>query len=162
MFRKVILLKGAPGPADPDFGFLPRVPHIRSDEQTNLVMVDGRPNIVAKAKQHLHQIDQPQFPGQRPIMINAPEIRNYDLPADNAEPFVRLLSNLPTFRPSQYFWMTAVSPKRLMVYADANQQWQLAAALVVCQILPPSMAEALSATAIQAEHIVEALRARIR
>ena len=44
------------------------------------------------------------------------------VPAGNADVLVKLLSETPAFRPTEFFRMSAVSPTRIMVYGGPQDQ----------------------------------------
>jgi hypothetical protein len=117
--------------------------------------VSAPPKIIAQVSAHVRKIDQPQPPVERPFF--GPELRNIDVPAGNAELFVRILSNLPQFRASPTFRMTAVSPERIVVYGLPDRRLQVELALALCMTLPPALSEGLVVTFAQGTSIAEQL-----
>lgn len=128
---------------------------IRSDERTNTLFISAPHMVIARVVADVRKIDQPQPPVERPFV--GPEIRNFDVPAGNAEMFVRILSHLPQFRASPTFRVTAVSPERIVMYGFPEQRLQLEAALLVCLVLPPSISEGAALTYAHGTALAETL-----
>lgn len=143
--------KGAGGPRSPSFS------SIRADDRTNTLFVNARPNTIAQAKSYLAKIDQPQHPGQQPVLIGMPEFVPYDVPAGNAEFLVKTLSETPAFRPTQAFRMFAVSPTRVLVYGGPEEQRQFDKVLKT-QAPPSPVTETIPLALLDAPRVAASLR----
>ncbi|MFO0967069.1 MAG: secretin N-terminal domain-containing protein [Gemmataceae bacterium] len=90
-----------------------RVVHITSDDRTNTVIINAKADKIGQAKAILSEIDVPESPVNRPVLVHYPV-------SGNADATIKMLSDLYKPGASLRFWATSAST--VSVFASPVEQ----------------------------------------
>ncbi|MEI7688455.1 MAG: secretin N-terminal domain-containing protein, partial [Planctomycetota bacterium] len=136
--------RGAPAPKV-------NVHYVTSDERSNTVYVNARPNKIAQVKSLMTTLDQPQPKELAPLM------QTYYIPAGNADSLVKMIQEIPAYRPSNSLKMQAISPTQIMIWGAPDDHLEIARYLQPAKT-PANVTETIPLTVLEAAKVAETLK----
>jgi type II secretion system protein D len=104
-----------------------RAHYITTNEVTNTILVSGPADKIAEAERILKRIDVGAS-GQKPIIIQKPELKIYSVAAGTAEAMAKTLSE--AYKDSTTCKIVTGGTNKIIVYATAEDQIEIAAKIV--------------------------------